>query len=390
MTTAGPSPRSQVFPLFFLAGMFFVNFVSRIISAPLMPVIEKELDFGHSSAGLFFLMLAIGYSAGLIVSGLVSSRITHRRTISLSAIITGGVLLVIAASQELWMIRAGLFMVGVFTGLYLPSGITTITSSIASIHWGKALAIHEFAPILSFIAVPLMAEGLLQIMNWRLILVLIGIVTIVMGLTFPYFSLGGNFKGEAPTPGNFRLILGNRNFWRMVALFCAALAVNVGIYNMMPLYLTAERGIDRSAANALLGLSRISSIPVAFLVGWVVDRFGAKPTMAAVIFVNGLTVILLGALPGKWVILMVFLQPVLAGGFFPAGFASLSRVVPVKARSLSVAITVFIANLVGAGLVPVLLGAMGDVGMFGVSFIIVGSCVMLSPILIARLDIKEV
>ncbi len=390
MTTVGPSLRSQIFPLFFLAGMFFANFVSRIISAPLMPVIEKELGFGHSSAGLFFLVLAIGYSTGLIVSGLVSSRFTHRRTISLSAIITGGALLVIAASQDLWMIRAGLFMVGVFTGLYLPSGITTITSSIPSMHWGKALAVHEFAPILSFIAVPLLAEGLLQIMNWRLILVLIGIVTIVMGLTFPHFSLGGNFKGEAPTPGNFRLILGNGNFWRMVALFCAALAVNVGIYNMMPLYLTAERGIDRSAANALLGLSRISSIPVAFLVGWVVDRFGAKPTMAAVIFVNGLAVILLGALPGKWVILMVFLQPVLAGGFFPAGFASLSRVVPVKARSLSVAITVFIANLVGAGLVPVLLGAMGDAGMFGVSFIIVGSCVMLSPILIARLDIKEV
>jgi len=389
MTTASLSVKAKVFPLFFLAGMFFANFLSRLISAPLMPVIEQELGFGHSSAGLFFLMLAMGYSTGLMVSGLVSSRLTHLRTISLSAMITGGALLVIAASRELWMIRGGLFLVGISTGLYLPSGITTITSSIESRHWGKALAVHEFAPILAFIAVPLMTEGLLLILPWRAILVLIGIAVMVMGLIFPRFALGGNFRGDAPTFGNIRLLMGNSDFWRMVPLFCAALAINVGIYNMLPLYLTAERGMARDAANALAGLSRMSAIPVALFTGWIADRFGAKPTMAAVIFFNGLAVILLGIIPGRWVALMVFLQPVLAGGFFPAGFAALSRIVPVNARSLAVAITVFIANLVGAGLVPVFLGIFGDAGKFGVAFIIVGCAVLTSLFLIARLDVKE-
>jgi len=389
MTTAPTSVKAKIFPLFFLAGMFFANFVSRLISAPLMPVIEKELGFGHSGAGFFFLMLAIGYSIGLMVSGLVSSRLTHRRTISLSAIITGCALLLIAASRELWMIRGGLFLVGIFTGFYLPSGITTVTSSFESRHWGKALAVHEFAPILAFIAVPLLAEGLLLILPWRVILVFIGIAVMVMGLIFPRFSPGGNFKGDAPTFGNIRLVVGNRDFWRMVPLFCAALTISVGIYNMLPLYLTAERGMDREAANALAGLSRMSAIPAALFTGWIVDRFGAKPTMAFVIFFNGLAVILLGIIPGRWVAPMVFLQPALAGGFFPAGFAALSRIVPVNARSLAVAITVFIANLVGAGLIPVFLGIFGDAGRFGLAFIIVGCAVLASLLLIARLDIKE-
>jgi NNP family nitrate/nitrite transporter-like MFS transporter len=388
--TDAPSPReSQVFLLFFLAGMFFVNFVCRIIAAPLMPVIEKDLSFSHSGAGLFFMMVALGYSAGLVVSGLVSSRITHRGAISLATVATGCSLIMIALSHQIWMIRLGLFSIGVFTGLYLPSAITTITSSITAANWGKAFAVHELAPGLAFILAPLLAEGLLLLMTWRVILELIGIAAIVMGFAYGSLSAAGNFNGEAPTFVNIRLITGNRDFWIMVVLFCAAIAGSVGIYSMMPLYLTAERGIDRGTANTLLGLSRISAIPVVFFAGWIVDRFGAKPTIAAVILFNGFTMILLGLLPGRWVILTVFLQPVLSGAFFPAGFAALSRIVHVKARSLSVSITIFIANLVGSGLVPVMLGALGDAGNFAVAFILTGSVVMLTIFLIIRLELKE-
>ncbi|HZH82879.1 MAG TPA: hypothetical protein VFD87_07040, partial [Phototrophicaceae bacterium] len=33
--------RAQVSPVFFLAGLFFLNFASRIILSPLLPTIEK-------------------------------------------------------------------------------------------------------------------------------------------------------------------------------------------------------------------------------------------------------------------------------------------------------------------------------------------------------------
>jgi len=45
---------------------------------------------------------------------------------------------------------------------------------------------------------------------------------------------------------------------------------------MIPLYLVAERGMERSSANALLALSRIPTLVIAFLAGWVTDRFGPK------------------------------------------------------------------------------------------------------------------
>ena len=382
--------RSELILLILLVAVFYINMLSRVISAPLMPVIEKEFGVGHSDAGFVFLMLALGYSIGLIASGLVSSRLTHRHTILVSSCAVGVLLLLIVFSRSLWMIRLELSLVGFFSGFYLPSGVTTITSAIASVHWGKAIAVHEMAPNLAFITAPLIAEALLVLFPWRVILAAVGAFSIISGLVFIRWTSSGNFKGHAPTIENFRLVAGNYDFWIIAFLFCAAIAASMGIYNMMPLYLAAERGIDRSTANALLGLSRISVIPVVFLSGWIVDRFGVRLTMAAVILFNGLAVVLLGALPGKWVILMVFLQPVLTGGFFPAGFAAISMIVPDKARSLSVSLSIFIAFFVGAGLVPLFLGIFGDAGMFGFSFVLVGLSMLVCLFFIPRLKlIKE-
>jgi len=390
MSDARPTLKSELILLFSLVGVFYINILSRVISAPLMPVIEKEFGVGHSDAGLVFLMLALGYAAGLIVSGLVSSRLSHRHTILASAVAMGILLLLIAFSKGLWMIRGELFLVGFFSGFYLPSGITAITSTIASARWGKAISVHETAPNLAFVTAPLIAEALLLILPWRAIMASVGILSIVSGLVFIRWTTGGDFKGDAPTFGNFRLVAGNHDFWIIAFLFGAALAVSMGVYNMMPLYLAAEKGIDRSTANTLLGLSRISVIPLVFISGWIVDRFGVKITMVAVVLFNGLALILLGALPNRWVILMVFLQPMLTGSFFPAGFSAISTIFPDKARSLAVSLAIFIAYIIGAGLIPVFLGIFGDAGMFGFAFVLVGGAVLVNLFFIPRLKLEKV
>src|ERR1041384_8633977 len=69
--------RAQVRPVFFLAGLFFLNFASRIILSPLLPTIERELAISHSQAGFFFFLSSGGYLAGLLSSGVLTSRFSH-------------------------------------------------------------------------------------------------------------------------------------------------------------------------------------------------------------------------------------------------------------------------------------------------------------------------
>ena len=89
MTDAPLSRKAQIFLLALLTGIFLVNFLSRVVLAPLLPLIEKDLGIGHAGAGGIFMLIAIGYAAGLFGSGFVSSRLTHRRTIAWAAVACG-------------------------------------------------------------------------------------------------------------------------------------------------------------------------------------------------------------------------------------------------------------------------------------------------------------
>ena len=238
-------------------------------------------------------------------------------------------------------------------------------------------------------ATPLIIEGLLVFFPWQGVLALIGGLSLILGLAFLRFGQGGDFRGEAPTLGNIRLLAGRPAFWIMAALFGMAIGFSLGLYSMMTLYLVAERGIDRGLANTLVGLSRLPVLIIAPLSGWLSDRFGPKPTMTVALLFSGVTTILLAILPDKWAILMLFLQPMLMICFFPAGFTVLSRIVPAGSRNLSISLTMLIAYLIGGGLLPIALGVFGDAAAFGLAFVIVGSLILLSPVLITGLKIEE-
>jgi NNP family nitrate/nitrite transporter-like MFS transporter len=85
-----------------------------------MPTIEKDLGIGHSEAGSLFLLISSGYFISLLGAGVLSSRLTHRKTIILSATTVGVALLGISFSNSLWGMRLGLFILGMAAGIYLP------------------------------------------------------------------------------------------------------------------------------------------------------------------------------------------------------------------------------------------------------------------------------
>ena len=77
VTTDKGSFRRIVGPLLLLTPIFFLNFMARIIQAPLMPAIERELGISHGEAGALFFTISIGYFISLMGSGFVSARLRH-------------------------------------------------------------------------------------------------------------------------------------------------------------------------------------------------------------------------------------------------------------------------------------------------------------------------
>jgi NNP family nitrate/nitrite transporter-like MFS transporter len=359
-------------PLLLLALIFFLNFMARIILAPLLPTVEKDLGIGHGEAGSLFLLISLGFLPALLGSGYFSSRLTHRKTIILSSTALGMALLGVSFSHSLWGIRLGLIFLGMGAGLYLPSGIATLTSMVALRHWGKALAIHELAPNLSFVVAPLVAEVFLGWFSWRGVIALLGGASLFVGLVFTRFGRGGEFPGEAPSLRSFRALLADSNFRILVVLFCLAVAASMGIFAMLPLYLVTERAMDQNHANTLIALSRISGLGMAFIAGWAVDRLGPRRTLTGIFLFTGLTTVMLGIAHGYWMMVVIFIQSALAVSFFPAGFAALALIGPPSIRNLAVSLSIPIAFLFGAGAIPIGIGIAGDSGSFSLGIFAVG------------------
>jgi len=371
--------------LLFLTSIFFLNFMARITPSPLMPQIEADLGLDHAAAGSFFLIISAGYFIGLLGSGFISSKITHRGTIIMSAMAVGIALLCISLSQDLWTIRLSFLFLGVAAGNYLPSGIAALTSLVEQQHWGKALAVHELAPNVSFVAAPFLAEALMGWFSWKGVMVLLGVSSILLGTTFACMGKGGRFYGEAPGIPAVKGLFREPAFWIMVVLFSLGVSSTLGIYTMLPLFLITERGMERGWANSLVGFSRISGIFMSMVAGVFNDRLGPKRTIFTVFVVTGILSILLGVLAGPWTAIFVFLQPLVAVCFFPPGFAALSSLVAPSARNIAVSFTTPLAIVGGGGLIPLMIGMSGDMGCFGTGIAVTGGLIFLGAFLAFRL-----
>jgi NNP family nitrate/nitrite transporter-like MFS transporter len=382
------SPKTSPFPitpLLLLAGIFYLNFVSRVVLAPLLPVIEGELGIGHGEAGSLFFFIAAGYGLGLLGSGFISARLSHRHMITLSTIGVGGAILAVSRFTSVQGIHAGLVFLGIFAGFYLPSGIATLTGLVSKEHWGKALAIHELAPNLGFITAPLLSEALLKLFSWRQSLAMLGFVAILMSLLFFFFGQGGRERGEPPRLQSVHKIVKHPSFWIMATLFAVSVGSSVGVYTMMSLFLVSERGMERGWANALIGFSRTLGIGVLFFSGLIIDRVGPKQAMTIFLLATGVFTLLLGLVQGSWATpALLFLQAATTACLFPVGFTIVSLVFPPHLRGVAVSLIMFIGFLLGGGAIPSAIGHWAEAFSFSSGFFLWGSFILSTLILFLR------
>lgn len=373
----------------FIAWLFYLTFVGRIIFGPMMPIIEEELGISHSRAGTLFLIIAGGQFIGQVFSGLLSSRINHRGTLFVSLVLLGIGLVPFAALKSVSSIQVFLFLIGVAGGLHIPSAIATITGEVRPLEWGKALGVHQTSPPLSFTTAPLITAVFITWFSWRTILISMGVVSLVTAAAYLKYGRGGRFPGRLPNPTNVKAILGKSSFWIIVALFAMAMGATAGLFSMLPLFLVNEHGMVLGRANTLVGLSQVSGLFMAFFGGMIADRIGQKPTIAALLLFAGACTLLIGFLKGALLVIVIFLQPALISAFYPAAFAAASRIAPPNLRSVTNSLAPSTAFLIGGGLIPTLIGYAGEVKTFAFGISLVGCFILTGPILAVFLKLGQ-
>ncbi|UCB46603.1 MAG: MFS transporter [Spirochaetota bacterium] len=373
--------------IFLLSGGFFLNLLARTVFSPLLLSFEQELGITHKAATTFFLFISLGYSIGMLLSGYVSSVLSHRHTIVTGLFIGGVSLFGVASFGSVNLIRFCLFILGAGMGVYLPSGLTAIVDSAAKKHRGKALSIHEIGPNLSFVIAPIYAQLFLSKSSWRLSLLVIGGLCILYCVVILMFFNEGRSYGERFNPTNLRAILLNPVFWVMTLFICIIIGATLGIYSILPTYLIAERGMEQRLVNTIVGLSRISVIPLIFLTGVLVDRFGTKRLLAIIVALSGITTGLIGFNLGPFLIAVVFIQPIMTTCFYPVTLTAIAHIWPESSYNVVISLMIPVSVAIGGGVVPVLMGIAGEGGSFAKGIVILGALILLS--LLSLLFLKK-
>ena len=360
-----------------LALIFLFSCVARFGFGPLMPAIEQGLGISHSAAGMVFFWISFGYCIGIITSVRVSSYFNHRWTVILSALATVVALLAAACSTGAWTLSATLTMVGITCGWYLPSGLATITDTVARTNWGKAFAVHELAPNIGLIFSPFLIELCLVWNNWRWVTVVFSGAVLVGGISFFISGLGSRQHSAPISRKSLQDAFTNISVWSLLLIFTLAICANIGVYMMLPLYLVSEIGLERDWANTLVGISRGSGLLVIMFAGIIADRIKPQKAMALILGLGGVLILLIGWLRGSPLIVVILLQPIFSASFFPAGFIALMRVHP-----LAVNFCPPLAFLLGAGAIPAIMGVMADDGKFPEAMMLTGGLIILGAIVL--------
>ncbi len=364
--------------VFFLTIVVFMGILPRLLLAPMLLRIAGSFGVGYSDVSGVFLTGSVGFVTGLLTSGFIANRITHRWTIVLSIGLNAVALLVLSTVTSIVGFHLLFMVINWASGLYPGSGIASVIALVSRSRRGTALAIHESGPNLAFLAAPILAAILAPALGWRVVFRVVGVAALLIATAFAAFGRASTERGQSPNFQNIALFLHNRPFWVVSVLFVVAASGAMGIFSVLPTYLIVDHGLREELVNTLVGLSRVTGFASILLAGTLADRYGFNRVVVVVLGTTGLVTIALGITTGPVLLVAVFLQPLLVGAFFPLGLSALSDVAPPAARNLSVALAIPLANFFGAGVAPRALSWAGSVGAFGLGFVVLGAVTIMS------------
>lgn len=374
----------NLFLLLIFWSLWFVNFSSRTILSPLLPVIEDDLMISHALAGSIFSFMSAGYTISLLISGFLSPRIGYKRSI-----ISGLVVLMVSvfiwqyATTYISIITASL-MIGLGAGIYLPSAIPLITSTFRHHNWGKAIAFHETAASFSIFSIPILTTLGLRLFYWKTLFLILSTVILLAAIPFSIFS-----PDPRPHKGakvSLSQVLSRKDFWVIAVLWIFAASNGLGLYNIIPLFLVKENGMQLEIANSVFGISRIGGFFVAIISGFLVDRFGVKKILLIILLTTALSTIGLSLAPSIPILVaMLFIQATVSTGFFPITLVAISKITTINERSIFTGMTIAIGVIFGLGLCPFILGTVADLWNFQIGIFVLGVLTSLSCLLIRKI-----
>jgi predicted MFS family arabinose efflux permease len=375
----------------------FVNYIDRWILAAVAPRIKAELVLTDFQLGVLANAFLVAYFVTSPVFGALGDRMSRTR---LMAAGVGAWSAATAAAGltrsfvQLLLARAG---VGIGEAAYATISPALLSDYFPRNQRGRAFAVFYVA-IPAGSAVGFLLGGALEhAFGWRAAFYAVGLPGValaLLALTAPDPLRGSAEKDSAPAaPETIGITL--LGFCRNPAyvgsvLGYAAYTFALGGFGFwMVTFLERVRGVELSRANFVVGsVTVVAGLAGTFVGGFLGDRMATRMKHGQ-LWLSGVSS--LAAIVPTWLALTVMSSPGYFIWFFVAEFllflstgpinVVIVSVVPVGARAMAVAVSIFAIHLLGDAVSPPLIGFLADAGGLARAVLIVPLAVALSGLL---------
>lgn len=374
------NPYYRYLVLGILTTVYVSNFVDRQVINVLASYIIEDLDL---SDGQFGMLSGLAFACIYTTLGIPIARwadISNRRNvIAISITIWSVMTAACGFAQNFFQLFMARFGVGVGEAGGSPPAHSIVSDIFPAKQRATALSIYSLGVYGGILVGTVGGAYLVQYFDWRVAFIVVGLPGIFLAVLVrfvikePPRGMADGRKDVAP-PGFVSVMhfLWERKSFRHLSFACALHAfVTYGIGNFMPLFLGRVHGMEILDVGWYYGMiAGVGGLAGTFFGGWMSDRMsnktGDKTWYIWIPFISTLLAIPFALItfllmPNGITAAFSYLLPVFCGGWYLAPcLASTHFLVGIRMRAMGSAVLLFVLNLIGLGLGPMLTGYVSD------------------------------
>jgi len=264
-------------------------------------VMMTTLGFGYAELGLLQTVNSLVSNALQATYGFVTQYVKRSIILGVGNIVMGISTMFMGATTSLGPMIGLRALNGAGSSPQHPVGSTMLATYFPKAR-GRALALHGTAGNLGQAIAPMLAAALIHFFDWRVAFVVVGIPSVLMGLSFLWLrdrvQVAPSTTGKRAKAGweSYKACLKNRDFMLVSLLLMVGAAGRDGgitqVY-FVPHFMR-DLGLAAAVAALLLTLTQVGGMLGPLGIGWLSDVWPRKLVLQASLLLSAFSTIWLG------------------------------------------------------------------------------------------------
>ena len=362
-----------------------------LIVPSVLLALKAEFSVGLDVLGMIVAAGSFMFGFGAIFAGLLEKRVGGRNLIIVYQLGSILAILVIISAKSLLILTTGIMILGAFSSLYHPAGLTMLSRRLPNL--SKALGYHGVAGSIGLASGPLLAASFTMLYSWRAAFAVLAIANLLLAL-MTIFLIPGNRSGSEPVVDAQKTTETNRPalilYYFIIILVGFSFA---GFTTFMPTHFAINTtAVSKVFSDTVRGglfttIVLLGGIVGQLYGGWAGTRYQRTKLLFFILLLNVPLLMAIGYLQG---IILVIISIVFGAVHFtiqPVGNALIANFTHSQSRGIGYGISFFLSF--GVGSIGAALGGI-IAEHYGVQYVFPAMALIIIPALFVAIRLHKI